>query len=159
MNIAVLGVGYVGTVTAACLADAGHEVVGIDPDMTKVAALAAGTSPVVEPELDAVVRRAVDSGRLRATQDVVEGLKGADIAIVCVGTPSRSNGSVDLTHLEQAARELGEHVARTDGYLAVIVRIDRPAGHGRRRRARRAGQVRRRRERALRRRHVPGVPP
>ncbi len=128
MNIAVLGVGYVGTVTAACLADAGHEVVGIDPDMTKVAALAAGTSPVVEPELDAVVRRAVDSGRLRATQDVVEGLKGVDIAIVCVGTPSRSNGSVDLTHLEQAARELGEHVARTDGYLAVIVRSTVPPG-------------------------------
>jgi GDP-mannose 6-dehydrogenase len=128
MKIAVLGVGYVGTVTASCLADAGHQVVGIDPDTTKVAALAAGASPVVEPELDAVVRRAVDSGRLQATQDVVEGLKGVDIAIVCVGTPSRSNGSVDLTHLEQAAREIGEHVARTDGYLAVIVRSTVPPG-------------------------------
>jgi GDP-mannose 6-dehydrogenase len=128
MRIAVLGVGYVGTVTAACLADSGHEVVGIDPDPTKVRALAAGSSPVVEPELDAIVARAVEAGRLRATQNVLEGLEGADIAIICVGTPSLPNGGVDLSNLEQAALDLGEHVARIDDYLAVVVRSTVPPG-------------------------------
>jgi GDP-mannose 6-dehydrogenase len=128
MRVAVLGVGYVGTVTAACLADSGHDVVGIDPDLTKVRALASGTSPVVEPELDVIVRRAVREGRLRATDDVVAGLAGVEIAIVCVGTPSKPNGGVDLRHLERAAIELGEHVARGDGYLAIVVRSTIPPG-------------------------------
>jgi GDP-mannose 6-dehydrogenase len=129
MRIAVLGVGYVGTVTAACLADSGHDVVGIDPDLTKVRALASGTSPVVEPELDVIVRRAVREGRLRATDDAAAGLAGAEIAIVCVGTPSKPNGGVDLSHLERAAIELGEHIARSDDdYLAIVVRSTVPPG-------------------------------
>jgi GDP-mannose 6-dehydrogenase len=130
MRIAVLGVGYVGTVTAACLADSGHDVVGVDPDLTKVRALASGTSPVVEPELDVIVRRVVRQGRLRATNDVELGLHDAQIAIVCVGTPSKPNGGVDLTHLERAAVELGEHLSERagDGYLAILVRSTVPPG-------------------------------
>jgi GDP-mannose 6-dehydrogenase len=130
MRIAVLGIGYVGTVTAACLADAGHAVVGIDPDRTKVRALASGTSPVVEPELDVIVRRVVHQGTLRATSDVVTGLQGAQVAIVCVGTPSRPNGRVDVQQVERAAVELGEHIARSDGvgHLTIVVRSTVPPG-------------------------------
>jgi GDP-mannose 6-dehydrogenase len=130
VRVAVLGVGYVGTVTAACLADAGHYVVGVDPDGTKVRALASGTSPVVEPELDVIVRRAVRQGCLRATDDVAAGLRGAEIAIVCVGTPSKAGGGVDLRHLERAAIDLGEHLAHReeDDYLAIVVRSTVPPG-------------------------------
>ena len=78
--------------------------------------------------MDRVVARVVRSGRLQATADAKEGLAGVELAIACVGTPSRSNGTVDLTHLEEAGRELGEHVARTEGFLSIVVRSTVPPG-------------------------------
>ena len=85
MKVAILGLGYVGTVTAAGLASQGHDVVGVDVDRRKVATINAGQSPVVEPGVDRMVAEAVSAGRLRATTDVAEALERADVSLLCVG--------------------------------------------------------------------------
>jgi GDP-mannose 6-dehydrogenase len=92
MRVAVLGLGYVGTVTAATLASHGHEVCGVDIDASKVAMLTVGRSPIVERGLDDLVSEAVANGSLRATTDVGEALTGAELSLVCVGTPSLPQG-------------------------------------------------------------------
>src|SRR5262249_33175694 len=94
VRINIFGLGYVGSVSAACLAADGHEVLGIDIDQMKVDTINAGSSPVVEPGLPELIAHAVTSGRLRAT---VDRLENADISFVCVGTPSNDNGSLNLT--------------------------------------------------------------
>src|SRR3954468_14604077 len=96
MKVAVLGLGYVGTVTAAGLAASGHDVVGVDVDPFKIGSIEDGRSPVVEPGIDDLVRRAVSAGRLRATNRIADALAGADVSLVCVGTPSASSGGTDL---------------------------------------------------------------
>ena len=88
MRVAVFGLGYVGTVTAAGLASRGHEVVGVDVDTLKVDAISRGESPVVEPGIDTLVREAVAAGRLQATTDARLAIERADVSLVCVGTPS-----------------------------------------------------------------------
>src|SRR5258708_16528953 len=93
MRIAVFGLGYVGIVSAACLAERGHEVVGVDPSHDKVAMVAQGRSTIVEERIGELVSEAVSSGRLRATADAAEAAAPSDLALVCVGTPSRGNGS------------------------------------------------------------------
>ncbi len=106
MKVAILGLGYVGTVTAACLAASGHRVVGIDPDRLKIDALRAGRSPVVEPGCDALVREALVDGHLEVSTDESAAC-GADVVLVCVGTPSNRFGRVDLTAVDNAVRSLG----------------------------------------------------
>src|ERR1700740_1694067 len=95
MKVAVLGLGYVGTVTAACLAANGHDVWGVDVDAAKVDDIRAGRSPVAEPGLDTLVARAVTGGTLHATTRSVDALDGADASLVCVGTPSTARGGTD----------------------------------------------------------------
>jgi GDP-mannose 6-dehydrogenase len=107
MKITVFGLGYVGAVTAACLAEDGHEVVGVDLSEAKVEQINRGIAPIVEDKIAELVSGNVASGRLRATTDPIKGLSDADIVFVCVGTPSRSDGSLDLAHVEAVARELG----------------------------------------------------
>lgn len=132
MKVAVFGLGYVGTVTAAGLAHTGHEVVGVDVDDAKVAAIAAGHSPVVEPGIAELVEEGVRSGRLRATTSVAEAVAGADVSLVCVGTPSGAHGNTDLTYLARVVveiREAMEHVdAPASGFHAVVVRSTVPPG-------------------------------
>src|SRR3954466_5300467 len=99
MKIAVFGLGYVGAVTAAGLAHSGHNVVGVDVDGDKVAALNAGESPVVEPGIVELIATGVQSGRLRATRSIAEAMEHADLSLVCVGTPSGSLGSTDLSYI------------------------------------------------------------
>ena len=94
MRISVFGLGYVGTVCAACLADHGHRVVGIDKAKTKVDLIRSGRSPVVEREIDDIVKRNMENGTLSATTDANEAVKCTDMSIVCVGTPSRRNGAL-----------------------------------------------------------------
>ena len=94
MRISVFGLGYVGTVCAACLADRGHTVVGIDKAAAKVDLIRSGRSPVVEREIDEIVERTVKSGHLTATSDVHRGGRSTDLSLVCVGTPSRRNGAL-----------------------------------------------------------------
>lgn len=121
MQVAVIGLGYVGAVTAACLADAGTTVVGVDRDRAKVDAMNSGHAPVIEPSLDDLVGRNVGIGRLRATDDLSDALPGSDLSLVCVGTPSRSNGDIDVSHVQRVAEELGHGLRSiTDDHVVVF---------------------------------------
>jgi len=122
MRVSVLGLGYVGCVSAASLADAEHQVIGVDVNEEKVAAVNAGRSPIVEPGLDEVLKRAVDAGRLRATTNTAEAIAESDVTLVCVGTPSRRNGSLDLTYLERVCRQIGTALHDKPSYHVVVVR-------------------------------------
>ena len=122
MRVSVLGLGYVGCVSAASLADADHQVIGVDVNEEKVAAVNAGRSPIVEPGLDEVLKRAVDAGRLRATTNTAEAIAESDVTLVCVGTPSRRNGSLDLTYLERVCRQIGAALHDKPSYHVVVVR-------------------------------------
>ena len=119
MKVNIYGLGYVGSVSAACLATAGHEVLGIDIDQTKVDKINQGACPVVEPGLSELIHRTVRSGRLRATTGVAE---PASISMVCVGTPSSDNGSLSLTYVSRAAEQIGDFLRRDDAYHVVCIR-------------------------------------
>ena len=105
-QIAVLGLGYVGCVTAACLAHVGHRVVGVDRDQFKVDTVRDGRAPFFEPGLEPLVRDAVAAGRLTASVSLPEALAGADIALICVGTPSEKNGNLGLDQLRRVSQEI-----------------------------------------------------
>jgi GDP-mannose 6-dehydrogenase len=122
MRISVFGLGYVGTVTAACLADLGNEVVGVDVNADKVNIVNSGHSPIVEPHIDELVGSMVSQGRIRATTSVAEGIHGSDLSLVCVGTPSRANGSLDTGYLERVAGEIGEAIRGKNRFHSVVVR-------------------------------------
>lgn len=119
MKINIFGLGYVGCVTAACLANEGHVVNGMDVDTLKVNMINKGRSPIVEPALDDVINKAIDSRRLVASAG---GVEPADISIVCVGTPSNENGSLQLSYVRRVAEQIGDYLAQTDSYHAVNVR-------------------------------------
>ncbi len=106
MKVAVAGLGYVGTVTAACLAANGHDVWGIDVDTAKIDDVRRGLSPVAEPGLDTLVAAAVSSGSLHATTSYVEAFDRADVSLVCVGTPSTPRGATDLTYIRRAVDDI-----------------------------------------------------
>ena len=134
MRIAVFGLGYVGTVTAAGLASRGHEVCGVDVDAVKVEHLRAGRSPVVEPGIDELVASAVERGVLTATTDPVVALERADVTLLCVGTPSMPQGGTDLTYLRRALDDIQDGLAvatpPASGFHAVVVRSTVPPGTG-----------------------------
>jgi GDP-mannose 6-dehydrogenase len=122
MNIAVFGLGYVGSVSGAALAADGHAVVGVDVNADKVAMVNAGRSPIVEPGLDELIARTVSEGRLRATTDPCEAVAASEVSLVSVSTPSRKNGSLDLTHLIRVCEQIGSAMRRARGYHVVVVR-------------------------------------
>src|SRR5207302_5893371 len=107
MRVSVFGLGYVGSVSAANFAADGHHVVGVDVNPDKVAAVNAGRSPIIEPGLNELLAQAVADGRLRATTDTAAAVRDTEVSLVCVGTPSRRNGSLDLTHLERISEQIG----------------------------------------------------
>ncbi|MGH9004894.1 MAG: nucleotide sugar dehydrogenase, partial [Acidimicrobiia bacterium] len=122
MRISVYGLGYVGAVSAACLAADGHTVVGVDTNPVKVDLLNKGHAPVVESGLAALIEEGVRAGRLRATTDCDSAVAGTDIGLVCVGTPSRGNGSLDLTSLRRVAGDIGQAIRRRRSPITVVVR-------------------------------------
>ena len=124
MRVAVFGLGYVGSVTASCLADAGHDVVGVDLSQGKVDAILQGHAPLAEPGLHVLTRTAVESGRLTATTDVAIALTGAEAAVICVGTPSAPNGSLVTGFVETVLREIAEFLDGSPdaGRLTVVIR-------------------------------------
>jgi GDP-mannose 6-dehydrogenase len=122
MRVSVFGLGYVGCVSAASFAGDGHEVVGVDVNAGKVAAINAGRSPIVEPGLDELLARCCAEGRLRATTDTAEAIRDSEVSLLCVGTPSRKNGSLDLTYLERVSEQVGAALKGKPGYHVVVVR-------------------------------------
>jgi GDP-mannose 6-dehydrogenase len=122
MRISVFGLGYVGAVSAACLAADGHTVVGVDTNRVKVDLLNEGRSPVVEAGLGELVAEGVGAGRLRATTDCVEAVGETGLGFICVGTPSRANGSLDLAYLRRVAEEIGEALRGHQAPFVVVVR-------------------------------------
>jgi GDP-mannose 6-dehydrogenase len=134
MRIAIFGLGYVGTVTAAGLAAQGHDVCGVDVDPAKVDQIGSGRSPVVEPDIDHLVASAVGSGRLSATTDPLVALDQADVSLICVGTPSAPHGGTDLSYLRRAVADIRRALDTVrppaSGFHAVVVRSTVPPGTG-----------------------------
>src|SRR4029079_1416730 len=122
MRVSVFGLGYVGCVSGASFAGDGHQVVGVDVNADKVAAINEGRSPIVEPGLDELLSRCASEGRLRATTDTAEAIRDSEVSLLCVGTPSRRNGSLDLTYLERVSEQVWAALADKDGYHVVVVR-------------------------------------
>jgi len=122
MRVSVLGLGYVGCVSAASLAADSHHVVGVDVNPEKVATVNAGRSPIVEPGLEQVIADAVAAGRLRATTSTADAVADSDVSLVCVGTPSNRNGSLDLTYLERVCAQIGQVLRDKPSYHVVVVR-------------------------------------
>jgi GDP-mannose 6-dehydrogenase len=122
MNVSIFGLGYVGAVSAACLADLGHSVIGVDPNRDKVDLINAGRSPVVEAELEDLTRRGVQRGRLRAVQDPQLAVLESDITLICVATPSKTNGDLDFRFLEKVCSEIGTALAAKSTFHVVVVR-------------------------------------
>jgi GDP-mannose 6-dehydrogenase len=122
MNVSVFGLGYVGCVSAAALAAEGHTVVGVDANSDKAASVNAGHSPIVEKGLDELIKRSVATGALRATMNPVEAVTATDLSLICVGTPSRRNGSLNLTQLARVCEEIGAALREKDRHHVVVVR-------------------------------------
>jgi GDP-mannose 6-dehydrogenase len=122
MRVSVFGLGYVGTVSAASFAADGHSVVGVDVNPDKVATVNAGGCPIIEPGLDVLLANGVAEGRLRATTDAAEAVADSEVSLLCVGTPSRRNGSLDLTYLERVAAQVGAALRDKSSYHVVVVR-------------------------------------
>jgi GDP-mannose 6-dehydrogenase len=122
MNVSVFGLGYVGCVTAACLARDGHHVVGVDLNAEKVAMVNAGQSPIIEPGLGDVIARVVRQGRLSATESAEEGIAAADVALICVGTPDLGHGQPDYDGLARVASDMGAACETRVNPLTVVLR-------------------------------------
>ena len=120
MKISIFGLGYVGAVAAGCLAEGGHSVVGVDSNRTKVDMVNDGVAPIVEREIGEIIARHVSNGRLRATTDCREAVLETDISMICVGTPSQANGSLDLRYVRKVCEEIGS-VLRDKGAFHIIV--------------------------------------
>ena len=122
MRVSVFGLGYVGCVTAACLAKAGHAVVGVDVNAEKVAMINSATSPIVEPGLPELLREVVGAGRLRATTSSDQAVAESDLSLICVGTPSRSNGRIDVDAVVRTGQSIGQAVRKHAEPHTVVLR-------------------------------------
>lgn len=122
MKISVFGLGYVGTVSAGCLAADGHEVIGVDPYPPKVDLINSGRSPVIEKDIDGIIAAGVAAQRLRAVTDAREAVVATDLSLICVGTPSNGNGSLDLRYVRRVCEEIGSALRDKQGFHVVVVR-------------------------------------
>jgi GDP-mannose 6-dehydrogenase len=128
MNISLFGLGYVGAVTATCLAELGHRVVGVEVSRGKVDMINEGKAPVLEPELQDRIEAVVSDGRLRATQDAETAIMSSDISLICVGTPSDSVEGVSLEAVENVIAQIGLALRAKNSPHAVVVRSTVPPG-------------------------------
>ena len=122
MTIAIFGLGYVGSVSAACLASVGHTVIGVDVDEHKLSMIRQGRSPINEPGLDDLLGRMVKEGRLTVTSDTTAAVHAAEISLLCVGTPSKRNGSLESVYLEKVMQEVGAALKGRSEYHVIAVR-------------------------------------
>ena len=122
MKVSVFGLGYVGSVSAASFAADGHHVIGVDVNADKVATVNAGRSPIVEPGLEALLHQGVTDGLLCATTNTANAVASTEVSLLCVGTPSRRNGSLDLTYLTRVSEQVGAALRNKSSYHVVVVR-------------------------------------
>ena len=122
MNIAIFGLGYVGCVSMACFARENHQVFGIDSNSRKVDLIKQGKSPIIEPGLEEIIGEFIAKGNIIPTQDVSFAINHSDILFICVGTPSKTNGSLELKYIERVCREIGQFLKTKDGFTIVVVR-------------------------------------
>jgi GDP-mannose 6-dehydrogenase len=122
VRISVFGLGYVGTVSAGCLARDGHTVLGVDPNTAKVDLVNAGRSPIIESEIGDIIARACRAGRLRATTDALEAVRDTEVSILCIGTPSDSYGGPDLRFVQRACVEIGAALRDKADFHVVVAR-------------------------------------
>ena len=122
MKVSIFGLGYVGAVSTACLARDGNDIIGVDIDENKLAMFRAGTSPVVEEGMPELVRNVVAGGKVSVTADIRAAIENTEISFVCVGTPSRPNGSQDLTAVERVCEHIGSALSEKNGYHVIVIR-------------------------------------
>lgn len=122
MKISIFGLGYVGAVSAACLANDGNVVIGVDTNDVKVGLINAGRSPIIEKDTDVLIESAVQHRRLSATSNAEEAVLASDISLVCVGTPSQLNGSLDLTYVRAVCENIGAALKRKKQFHTVVIR-------------------------------------
>ena len=122
LSISIFGMGYVGSVSAACFASMGHHVIGVDVNPSKVEMMASGRSPIIEAKMNELIAEAHAAGRLHATTDSMEAVQNSDVSFVCVGTPSLRQGKLDLSHIEKVAREIGAALKQKKSSHAFVLR-------------------------------------
>ena len=122
MKISVFGLGYVGVVSAACLAKDGHTVIGVDPNATKVGLINDGHSPIIEGEVESLIAEAVADGRLTAVSDAAPAVARTELSLICVGTPSQPNGNLDLRYVRSVCEEIGAAIAGESRQHIVVMR-------------------------------------
>lgn len=122
MRVIIWGLGYVGTVVAACLAQSGHDVIGVELNEEKVRTFNSGRSPLKEPDLDELIGQGIAAGRLRAVTDGELYVAEADASLICVGTPSMADGSPMLDYIEQVAKQIGQGLRNSQKYQVVVLR-------------------------------------
>jgi GDP-mannose 6-dehydrogenase len=122
MRISVFGLGYVGCVTGACLAELGHEVIGVDVNDIKVQMINAKESPIIENDIDRIIVKVVTGGKFRAMNNVGLAVRSTDLALVCVGTPSRANGSLELDAIKRVSAQIGDALKSLRRYFVVVIR-------------------------------------
>ena len=120
MKISIMGLGYVGAVSAGCLAKDGHEIIGVDPQQAKVDLINAGKTPIIEKDIGEMIERAVAEGRLRATADVQDAVRHTDLSLICVGTPSLGNGHIDLKYVRRVCEQIGQALRDHPGHTVVV---------------------------------------
>ncbi len=125
MRVTIIGTGYVGLVSGACLADLGHHVVCLDTDENKITKLKDGIMPIYEPGLEELVKRNAQAGRLTFTTSFADGLPGAEVISIAVGTPSAADGSVDMRYMDSAAKMIGQNLT---GYAVIANKSTVPVG-------------------------------
>jgi GDP-mannose 6-dehydrogenase len=122
LKISIFGLGYVGAVSAGCLATDGHAVIGVDPNRTKVDLINQGVTPIIEKDIGEMIAATVKAGLLRATVDVRDAVMGSDMSLICVGTPSQLNGNLDLSHVRKVCEQIGAALKDKAGFHVVVAR-------------------------------------
>jgi GDP-mannose 6-dehydrogenase len=122
MRISIFGLGYVGTVSAACLAKEGHDIIGVDVENTKVDIVNNGMTPIIEKDIGEIIKDVVSNDKLRATTDTDEAILNTDISVICVGTPSQLNGNLDLKYIRRVSENIGRALSKKEQRHLVVVR-------------------------------------
>ena len=122
MKISIFGLGYVGAVSAGCLAKQGHDVIGVDTYQPKVDSINSGRTPIIEKDIGEIIKACVSNGNLKATTNVAEAIANTELSFICVGTPSLENGGLDLRYVKAVCEEIGTALKAKSTFHVVVAR-------------------------------------